>query len=154
MTRDTQEYINSLINKPRIYFLDLNNWNLTKNQSEGDRQLKGEINDLKDFQNLKGINVSNNELNNLNFLDTLPNKDKLKGINLYGNQITEVDFAELFTKFPNLEKINLANNPLSAKNLSNLTNEQFGKLIEGIKNKTIKINSFKGTILADLFAYV
>ena len=68
--------------------------------------MEGEITDLKEFSNLKGINASNNQLTSLNFLNTLPNKDKLKGINLFGNQIKEVDFAELFTKFPNLEKVN------------------------------------------------
>ena len=83
----------------------------------------------------------------------MPNKDKIKGINLFGNQITEIDFAELFTKFPNLEKINLQNNPAKAKNLNNLTNQQFNKLVHGIKNKKIRVDSFKGTLLIDLLEY-
>jgi len=37
--------------------------------------------------------------------------------------------------------MNCENNPLSAKNLENLTGEQFGKLVQGIKDKKIKINS-------------
>jgi len=37
--------------------------------------------------------------------------------------------------------------------LENLTSEQFGKLVQGIKDKKIKINSFKGTILMDLLEY-
>ena len=49
--------------------------------------------------------------------------------------------------------MNCENNPLSAKNLENLTSEQFGKLVKGIKDKKIKINSFKGTILMDLLEY-
>src|SRR6266513_4700915 len=141
MSRNIQEYINSLVNKPRIYYLDLNNFikkqehncstcqqkvNYTCNNcSNTSRQLTGEITNLSEFNNLKGINTSNHQFTNLNFLNTLPNKDKLKGINLFGNQITEVDFADLFTKFPNLEKINLQNNPLSAKQLDKLSNEQF-----------------------------
>jgi len=52
-----------------------------------------------------------------------------------------------------LEYLNCENNPLSAKNLDNLTGEQFGKLVKGIKDKKIKINSFKGTILMDLLEY-
>jgi len=42
---------------------------------------------------------------------------------------------------------------LSAKNLDNLTSEQFEKLVQGFKDKKIKINSFKGTILMDLLEY-
>ena len=53
-----------------------------------------------------------------------------------------------------MEYLNCENNPLSAKNLENLTSEQFGKLVQGIKDKKIKINSFKGTILMDLLEYV
>jgi len=170
MSRNIQEYLNNLVNKPRVYYLDLNNY-LTKQehncpncsqriQSKCDncqtrnRQLTGEITSLSEFSNLKGINVSNNQLANLNFLNSLPNKDKLKGINLFGNQIKEVDFAELFAKFPNLEKLNLQNNPTKAKNLTNLTSEQLTKLIKGIKEQKIRIDSFKGTILTDLLAYV
>src|SRR3954469_17006817 len=169
MSRDIQEYINSLVNKPRVYYLDLNNLfqkqnyqcstchqNLSgkcDNCNNQNKQLTGEITNLSEFANLKGINTSNNQFTNLNFLNSLPNKDKLKGINLFGNQIKEVDFADLFTKFPNLEKINLQNNPISAKNLNNLTNEQFAKLVNGIKDQKIRINSFKGTLLMDLLTY-
>jgi len=52
-----------------------------------------------------------------------------------------------------LEYLNCENNPLSAKNLENLTSEQFSNLVQGIKDKKIKINSFKGTILMDLLEY-
>jgi len=52
-----------------------------------------------------------------------------------------------------LEYLNCENNPLSAKNLDNLSSEQFGKLAKGIKDKKIRINSFKGTILMDLLEY-
>src|SRR3954452_9620842 len=99
MSRNTQEYINNLINKARIYYLDLNNSLKRKEHNcstcqqkvnyscnncvNTDRQLSGEINNLSEFTNLKGVNISNNSLNNLNFLTTLPNKEKLKGINLF-----------------------------------------------------------------------
>ena len=54
-----------------------------------------------------------------------------------------------------MEYLNCENNSLSAKNLDNLSSEQFGKLVQGIKDKDkkIKINSFKGTILMDLLEY-
>src|SRR3989440_12932198 len=139
MSRNIQEYLNSLVNKSRVYYLDLNNF-LKKqehncstcqqkvnfncgNCSNNNKQLTGEITNLSEFNHLKGINTSNNQFTNLNFLNTLPNKDKLKGLNLFGNQIREVDFADLFTKFPNLAGINLQNNPLSTKQLDKLTNQ-------------------------------
>src|SRR5207249_682612 len=146
----------SLVNKPRVYYLDLNN-PLTKKEHNcstcsqkvnylchncnSERQLVGEITDLSELANLKGVNISNNCLTNLDFLNSLPNKDKLRGINVFGNQITEIDFAELFTNFPNLEKINLQNNPTKAKNLNNLTNEQFTRLVQGIKEQKIRVDS-------------
>ena len=77
----------------------------------------------------------------------------MKGINLFGNQITEIDFADLFTKFPNLAGINLQNNPVKAKNLNNLTTQQFNKLVQGIKDKKIRVDSLKGTILMDLLEH-
>jgi uncharacterized protein YjbI with pentapeptide repeats len=169
MSRPIQEYLNSLVNKPRVYYLDLNNQNQKQdhncptchqkvnlncnNCNNTNKQLTGEITNLSEFRNLKGINVSNNSLTNLNFLNTLPNKAKLKGINLFGNQIKEVDFADLWTKFPNLAGINLQNNPIKAKNLNNLTTQQFNQLVQGIKQKKIRIDSLKGTILMDLLEH-
>src|SRR5579863_2451107 len=173
MARNIQEYINGLINKQTTFYLDLNNNSLQKaenyncrncnqqlqgklccpNCSQKEVKLSGEITDLKEFSNLRGINASNNQFTNLNFLDTLPEKEKLKSLNLFGNQLKEIDFAELFSKFPNLEKINLENNPLSAKNLNKLSSKQFEKLVNGIKEKKIRVNSFKGTILMDLLDY-
>jgi hypothetical protein len=174
MSRNIQEYINSLVNKQSTTYLNLGNidhsfqrtdiYNCQKcnEKLEGnlrcqkcgiEKQLEGEITDLKEFTNLRGLNVANSQFTSLDFLNTLPNKDKLKSLNLFGNQIKEVDFAELFTKFPNLEKINLSGNPLSAKNLDNLSAEQFGKLINGIKEQKISVNSFKGTFLMDLLEY-
>jgi hypothetical protein len=170
MSRNIQEYLNNLVNKSRVYYLDLNNQNKKLdhncptcrqkvnlncgNCSNINKQLTGEITNLSEFSNLKGINTSNNQITNLNFLNSLSNKDKLKGINLFGNQITEIDFADLWTKFPNLEKINLQNNPISAKNLNNLTNQQLTKLVKGIKDKKIRVDSLKGTILTDLLTHI
>lgn len=141
MPNNAQEDINKLTNKERIRYLDLSN-----------RELAGQMN-LKDFKNLKSINASNNKFADLNFLNSLENKDKIEKINCWGNEISEIDLAEILKNFPNLKWLNLENNPLSAKNLNKLTGEQFGKLVEGIKNKQIRINSYKGTVLMDLLEY-
>ncbi|WP_172575371.1 leucine-rich repeat domain-containing protein [endosymbiont GvMRE of Glomus versiforme] len=97
--------------------------------------------------------MANNHFENLDFLNSLPNKDKLQSLNLFGNQIQEIDFAKLFTDFPNLKRINISKNPASAKNLNNLTSEQFSKIIEGIKTKQIQLNCWKGTVLMDLLVH-
>ena len=161
MSQNTQEYINRLINKERMFYLDLSNANKTstcshcnkKNWGEKTSNLSEEIEDLKEFQNLKGINASNNKFTNLDALLTLPNKDKVEKINFFGNKIQEVDLARIFTEFPNLKYLNLDYNPLSVKNLSNLTSQQLEKVVEGMKNKNIRISASKGTVLADLLEY-
>ena len=161
MSQNTQEYINRLINKERMFYLDLSNANKTstcshchkKNWEEKISNLEGEIENLSEFQNLKGINASNNQFTKLDALLTLPNKDKVEKINFFGNKISEVDLARIFTEFPNLKYLNLDRNPLSARNLSNLTSEQLEKLAEGMKNKKIRISLNQGTILADLLEY-
>lgn len=84
---------------------------------------------------------------------TLPNKDKVEKINFFGNKIQEVDLARIFTDFPNLKYLNLDYNPLSVKNLENLTSRQLEKLVEGMKNKKIRISASKGSVLADLLEY-
>src|SRR5439155_25592286 len=94
-----------------------------------------------------------NKFTSLDALLTLPNKDKVEKINFFGNQIKEVDLARIFTDFPNLKYLNLDYNPLSAKNLNNLTSEQLERLVEGMKNKKIRLSANKGTILADLLEY-
>src|SRR6185369_9227270 len=141
MTNNAQENINQLTNKVKIKYLDISN-----------RDLSGNV-DLKEFTSLTSLNSYNNKFENLDFLNTLTNKKKLKKINFFENKIKELDLAHLLSTFPNLEYLNCENNPLSAKNLDNLTSEQFGKLVQGIKDKKIKINSFKGTILMDLLEY-
>ena len=141
MTNQAQEHISQLTNHKRIKYLDISN-----------RDLAGDA-DLKEFTALISLNSYNNKFENLDFLNTLPNKDKLQRINFFGNQVKEIDLAHLLSTFPNLEYLNCENNPLGAKNLDNLTSEQFGKLVQGIKDKKIRINSFKGTILMDLLEY-
>src|SRR4051812_5595892 len=94
-----------------------------------------------------------NKFTSLDALFTLPNKDKLEKINFFGNQIKEIDLAQILSEFPNLKYLNLDYNPLSAKNLSNLSSQQLEKLITDMKDKKIRINSSKGTILADLLDY-
>jgi len=126
MPKNTQEYINNLLNKPKMFYLDLSNSTKTstcshcnkKHWEENTPNLTGEIEDLKKFNNLRGINASNNKFTNLAGLFTLPNKNKVEKINLFGNKISEVDLARIFTEFPNLKYLNLDRNPLSAKNLN------------------------------------
>lgn len=157
--KNTQEYINNLLNKQKVPYLDLSSpcqvsqcshcnkksWDETK------PNLSGEIEDLKEFQNLRGINASNNNFTKLEGLFTLPNKNKLEKINLFGNKIVEIDLSRLFSEFPKLKQINLANNPLRLKNLTSLTDKQLEKLAEGLKSKQIRISLGQGSILADLF---
>ena len=141
MTQDFQQHITNKTNKDKIRYLDISN-----------NDLAGEAN-LKDFTNLKSPNAYNNQLESLDFLNSLPNKDKLQSINFFGNQVKEIDLAWLLKEFSNLKKINCGNNPVRAKNLNNLTNEQFSKIIEGLKDKSIQVNSYKGTVLMDLLEY-
>jgi len=108
---------------------------------------------LKEFQNLRGLNASNNKFTNLAGLFTLPNKNKVEKINLFGNKISEVDLARIFSEFPNLKYLNLDRNPLSVKNLENLSSEQLEKLSDGLKSKQIRISLGQGTVLSDLLEY-
>jgi hypothetical protein len=109
---------------------------------------------LKDFANLKSINASNNKFTNLDFLLTLPSKNKLENINFFGNEIKTVDFAVLFTNFPNLKTINLDNNPLSLTNLDQLSAEKLSFLVEKVEKKKIKISSWKGSVITDLLKII
>jgi len=161
MTKNTQEYINNLLNKHKTFYLDLSSQTKTstcshchkKNWEENAPNLTGEIEDLKEFSNLRGLNASNNKFTNLNALLTIPNKDKVEKLNFFGNKIGEVDLAQIFTEFPNLKYLNLDRNPLSAKNLNNLTDKQLEKLADGLKSKQIRISLGQGTVLADLLEY-
>jgi len=81
MTNNAQENINQLTNKAKIRYLDISN-----------RDLSGSA-DLKEFTALTSLNSYNNKFENLDFLETLPNKDQLKKINFFGNQIKELDLA-------------------------------------------------------------
>lgn len=162
MVRNIQEYLNGLINKGRMSYLDLSSPCQVsqcshcnkKSWEEPTRQLNGEIEDLKEFQNLKSLNASNSKLTRLEGLLTLPNKEKLEKLNLFGNQIKEVDFARIFSEFPNLKFLNLDYNPLSARNLTNLTDKQLERLVEGMKSRKIRFRTNQGTIQQDLWEYV
>ena len=81
MTNNAQENINQLTNKAKIRYLDISNRDLSGNA------------DLKEFTALTSLNSYNNKFENLDFLDTLPNKDQLKKINFFGNQINEIDLS-------------------------------------------------------------
>lgn len=101
MTSEAQNYINRMKNKGSLTYLDLSNQELTGNM------------DLKDFTNLKSINAYKNNFNSLEFLLSLPNKEKLKKLNFWGNKITNPGGTlVLFDKFFNLESVNLGGNPL------------------------------------------
>jgi hypothetical protein len=95
MVQDFQQHINNKTNKSKIKYLDISN-----------NDLVGEA-DLSEFTALISLNSYNNKLESLEFLNSLPNKDKLKKLNFFGNQIQEIDFNWLFTNFPNLESLNI-----------------------------------------------
>jgi Leucine Rich repeats (2 copies) len=141
MNNNLQEHINQITKKPKIKYLDISN-----------RDLSGEAN-LSEFTALTNLNSYNNKFENLDWLSTLPNKDKLKKLNFFGNQIQEIDFNWLFTNFPNLESLNIENNPIKTKNLDDLTSEQFSRLVTGIKDKKFRVISWQGTVLMDLLEY-
>src|SRR5207248_6986276 len=123
MTNDFQQHLSQITKKAKIKYLDISN-----------RDLAGEAN-LSEFAALVSLNSYNNKFESLEFLNSLPNKDKLKKINFFGNQLKEIDLAWLLATFPNLEAINIENNPVKTKNLNNLTSTQFSKLVSGIKDK-------------------
>jgi hypothetical protein len=133
MTKNAKKYIDQdIMNKGRVYSLDISNRDLAETEEKID---------LKEFTNLVKIDISNNKITNLDFLFTLPNPEKLKWLNVWGNEVTQVNFALLFSKFPNLNFGNLENNPLEAKNLNELTYQQFSHLVKLVKEKKLKINS-------------
>jgi hypothetical protein len=81
MSQDFQQHINNKTNKEKIKYLDISN-----------NDLVGEAN-LKDFTSLTSLNTYNNKLESMEFLNSLPNKDKLQSINFFGNQLKEIDLA-------------------------------------------------------------
>jgi len=81
MPNNAQEHINQLTNKTKIKYLDVSNRDLSGNT------------DLKEFTALTSLNSYNNKFENLDFLNTLTNKEQLKKLNFFGNQIKELDLA-------------------------------------------------------------
>lgn len=77
MPNNAQNHLNEIIKKEQITYLDISN-----------RNLEGNMN-LAEFTNLKNINSSNNKFTNLDFLDSLSNKNKLESINFFGNEIKQ-----------------------------------------------------------------
>lgn len=141
MNNDLQTHINQITKKDKIKYLDISNRDLADNA------------DLSEFTALTSLNSYNNKFEDLIWLETLPNKDRLKKLNFFGNQLKEIDFAWLLSTFPNLESMNIENNPVKTKNLNNLSSEQFGKLVQGIKEKKFRVVSWQGTVLMDLLEY-
>jgi len=78
---DIQQHINQITKKNKIKYLDISNRDLSGNT------------DLSEFTALTSLNSYNNKFENLEFLSSLPNKDKLKKLNFFGNQLKEIDFA-------------------------------------------------------------
>jgi hypothetical protein len=141
MNNDLQTHINQITKKAKIKYLDISNRDLAGNA------------DLSEFTALTSLNSYNNKFEDLTWLESLPNKDRLRKLNFFGNQLKEIDFAWLLSAFPNLESINIENNPVKTKNLNNLTSEQFGRLVQGIKEKKFRVVSWQGTVLMDLLEY-
>jgi predicted component of type VI protein secretion system len=81
MSNNAREQINLITNKGKIKYLDISNRDLSGNA------------DLKEFTALNSLNSYNNKFENLDFLDTLPNKETLKKINFFGNQLKEIDLS-------------------------------------------------------------
>jgi Leucine-rich repeat (LRR) protein len=81
MTNNLQDHLNQITKKAKIKYLDISNRDLSGNA------------DLKDFTALTSLNSYNNKFESIEFLNSLPNKDKLKKLNFFGNQLKEVDFA-------------------------------------------------------------
>jgi Leucine-rich repeat (LRR) protein len=81
MNNSIQEHINQITKKDKIKFLDISN-----------RDLSGSA-DLSEFAVLTSLNSYNNKVEDLSWLETLPNKDKLKKLNFFGNQLKEIDLA-------------------------------------------------------------
>ena len=77
---DFQPHINQITKKAKIKYLDISNRDLTGNA------------DLSEFTALTSLNSYNNKFENLDFLNSLPNKPNLKKLNFFGNQIKEIDF--------------------------------------------------------------
>jgi len=66
MSNNAHEQINLITNKAKIRYLDISN-----------RDLSGSA-DLQEFTALTSLNSYNNKFENLDFLNTLPNKEQLK----------------------------------------------------------------------------
>ena len=81
MTNNFQSHINQITKKAKIKYLDISNRDLTGNA------------DLSEFTTLTSLNSYNNRFENLDFLNSLPNKQNLKKLNFFGNQLKEIDFA-------------------------------------------------------------
>jgi hypothetical protein len=102
----TQKYINKTLKIPsNIKEMDLSSKNIFKGK-------------VLEFQNLKKLNLSNNQLENVDFLRNLT---KLEELNLSNNHLDKI--SKIFKYLENLEKLNLTNNHIEDfKNLKYLKN--------------------------------
>ena len=78
---DFRQHLNQITKKTKIKYLDISN-----------RDLSGGA-DLSEFTSLVSLNSYNNKFENLDFLNSLPNKNTLKKLNFFGNNLQEIDFA-------------------------------------------------------------
>ena len=66
MTNESQNFINRMKNKDKLTYLELSN-----------QELSGDLN-LESFTKLSSLNAFKNSFSSLNFLLTLPNKEKFR----------------------------------------------------------------------------
>lgn len=69
MTNEAQKFIERMKNKEMLTYLELSN-----------QELEGNM-DLKEFTNLVSVNAYKDKFSNLDFLLSLPNKERLKKLN-------------------------------------------------------------------------
>ncbi|CAG8627318.1 20088_t:CDS:2 [Gigaspora margarita] len=110
------DYFYPLEKRKEIKKLDLSHENLTG------------VLDLSDFINLEELQMSSNQISDVNFLQQLPNPEKLRMLDLASNNISSD--LKPFSRFTNLEELILG--------------ERFGK--KGDNIQVLKLNGFHGSL--------
>jgi Asp-tRNA(Asn)/Glu-tRNA(Gln) amidotransferase C subunit len=113
----TQKYIHKTLKIPsNTKEMDLSSMNIVKGK-------------VLEFQNLEKLNLSNNQLENVDFLRNLT---KLKELNLSNNHLDKI--GKIFKYLENLEKLNVSNNQ-PFEEIKNL------KYLKNLKNLKIDIQT-------------
>ncbi|CAI2161907.1 5557_t:CDS:10 [Funneliformis geosporum] len=102
---------------------------------------RNEITDLEHVGNIKELNLSDNYLRNLEFIDNLNHPENLIILNIDDNEFTKKDLFFL-TRFKNLEELNLGNNYKSIKQIKGSHYNRFYGSLEPLKflTKLKKLN--------------